>query len=154
MVMNWKATNQLKRSIILSFFVSSDIMKRCALFDVQCHHTAAQAIRYFIYHVLSVVLSNFKTPWPNKTKIRLDTLNRKIFVKIIDGNMLTVLYLVVLPTVQTLVLDEQTSAQNSGDALLIMLAEEKQLRMQLANQVQALEKRVESVQSTMSDCGK
>lgn len=68
--------------------------------------------------------------------------------------MLTVLYLVVLPTVQTLVLDEQTSAQNSGDALLIMLAEEKQLRMQLANQVQALEKRVESVQSTMSDCGK
>ncbi|XP_045178837.2 complement C1q tumor necrosis factor-related protein 4-like [Mercenaria mercenaria] len=58
-----------------------------------------------------------------------------------------------LHSAQSLILDENAAPQNTVDALQIMLAEEKQLRMQLGNQVQALENRMGSVESFQKECG-
>lgn len=67
--------------------------------------------------------------------------------------MFVFIYIALLPLVQTLILDGQTVPQTTVDALQIMLAEEKQLRTQLANQVQALESRMTSVESFQNECG-
>lgn len=52
-----------------------------------------------------------------------------------------------------LVLEGSSGPQTTTDALQIMLAEEKQLRMQLANEVQALTNRMNSVEMFQNECG-